>query len=230
VETLVCFPTHSTTQHSFKVVPVRRFVRRSALLIGSLGLQGNHHTIVPYWNNYSSESSHSVFNAAVPIISIAFSPQPYTKFNPEIRRLSTSSLSPRQITVPPPSPSSSSVATPDETSSYFNFSFPDAPPSTPSIAVSDVMKPNSTLLTQTGTSVPANGDTSCDEFSTTRSDVTRDEFLSPSTEVHFAEFYSIPSHSSVYLTPVPYVQRGFGYRDKRARGRDSRRRRTRAKP
>jgi hypothetical protein len=90
------------------------------------------------------------------------------------------------------------------------------------------MKPNSTLITPTRASTASNGETSCDEFSTTRSDVTRDEFLSPPTDVHFAEFYSI--QSPAFLTPLPYVQRGFGYHDKRSRGRENRRRRTRNKP
>lgn len=74
-----------------------------------------------------------------------------------------------------------------------------------------------------------NGDTSCDEFSTTRSDVTRDEFLSPPTDVHFAECYPLSSHSPAYLTPVPYVQRGFEYRNNRTRGPNNRRRRAKVK-
>lgn len=179
----------------------------------SQGLQGNHQIITPFWNNYST-----------------FSPQPYTKSHPESRRPSISPLSPQLIAVPPPSPSSSSVATPDEASPSFNFQVPSGPSPTPSITVSDVMKANSTLITRMRASVAVNGDTSCDEFSTTRSDVTRDEFLSPPSDVHYAEFFQVPVHSPAYLTPVPYVQRGFGYRDKRARGRGDKRRRTRGKP
>lgn len=168
------------------------------------GLQGNYHAVVPFWNNYST-----------------FSPQPCTERHTEIRRTSVSSLSSQLIAVPPPSSPSSSVATPDEPSPNFSFQSRDGPSPTPSLVVSDIMKANSTLIA---------ADTSCDEFSTTRSDATRDEFLSPSTDVHFAEFYSLSSYSPTYLTPVPYVQRGFGYRDKSTRSRDSRRRRTRVKP
>lgn len=177
--------------------------------IQTQGLQGNYHTIVPFWNNYS-----------------AFSPQPYAKRHPEIRRPSVSESINLQPIATPPSPSSS-VTTPDEFSSQFNFQLIGSSSPAPSIIVSDIMKVDSTLATSTRPSTTTNGDTSCDEFSTTRSDATRDEFLSPSSDVHFTEFYSITSPT--YLTPVPYVQRGFGYRDKRARGRDNRRRRTRVK-
>jgi len=171
------------------------------------GLQGNHHTIVPFWNNYSS-----------------FSPQPYARRHPEIRRSSVP-----QVIAVPPSPSSSSVATPDEAVPIFNFRSSNGSSPEPSTLVSDIMKASSTLVpSTTQTSISANGDTSCDEFSTTRSDVTRDEFLSPAADVYHAEFYSISPHSPV--TPVPYVQRGFGYRDERARSRDNRRRRVRVKP
>lgn len=156
----------------------------------------------------------------------AFSSQIYAERRPEIRRLSTSSFSPQLVSVPPPSPPSSAT-TADETSAYFNLRRPETTSPGPSIIVSDIMKPTSTLISPTRVSAASNGDTSCDEFSTTRSDATRDEFLSSSTDVHFAEFYSIPSPA--YLTPIPYVQRGFGYRDKRSRGRESRRRRMRSK-
>ncbi|KAF9783504.1 hypothetical protein BJ322DRAFT_158551 [Thelephora terrestris] len=169
--------------------------------------KGNHHTIVPFWNNYS-----------------AFSPQQYARRHPEIRRSSV----PQLIPVPPPSPSSSSVATPDEVYPIFKFQSSDGSSPNPSAVASDIMKANSTLVTPTQTSATANGDTSCDEFSTTRSDVTRDEFLSPANDVYLAEFHSISPHSPV--TPIPYVQRGFGYREERARGRDGRRRRVRTKP
>jgi hypothetical protein len=175
----------------------------------SQGLQGNHHAIVPFWNSYTT-----------------FSPQPCAKRPYEIRR---PSLSPDPIIVPPPSPSSSSVTTSDESSPIFNSRLPEGSSPTPSITAPDIMPANATLAVPTRASIPANGDTSCDEFSTTRSDVTRDEFLSPSTDVHFAEFYSFSSYPPAYLTPVPYVQRGFGFRDARTRGRDNRRRRTRAK-
>jgi len=175
----------------------------------SQGLQGNHHAVVPFWNNYTT-----------------FSPQPYAGRPYEIRR---SSLSPVSVVVPPPSPSSSSVATPDETSPLFNSKLPGGLSPTSSTMVSDTTSANSTSIIPTRAPIVVNGDTSCDEFSTTRSDVTRDEFLPPSKDVHFAEFHPLSSYPSTYLTPVPYVQRGFGYRDNRARGRDNRRRRTKVK-
>ena len=215
---LVCSLTPS--QHKLKVVYRFRSTPYHAHRLS--GLQGNH-IIVPFWNNYSSEFLPVFFGAVVWMSLIAFSPQPYAKRYPEIRRPSVSESIDLQLIATPPSPSSS-VTTPDELSSQFDFQLPGSLSPTSSIIVSDIMKADSTL---TRPSTTANGDTSCDEFSTTRSDATRDEFLSPSSDVHFAEFYSITSPT--YLTPVPYVQRGFGYRDKRARGRDNRRRRTRAK-
>jgi hypothetical protein len=160
-------------------------------------------------------------------ISIAFSTQTYTGRYSETRRSSTASLSPQLVTVPPPSPPSS-VTTSDEAPPRFVVQLSGASPPVRPTVVSDIMKSTSTLITHTRASTGSNGDTSCDEFSTTRSDVTRDEFLSPQTDVHFAEFYSIPSPAC--LTPVPYVQRGFVFRDKRSRGRETRRRRTRGKP
>jgi len=167
------------------------------------GLQSNHHAIVPFWNNHT-----------------IFSPQPYAK-RPYGTRRPSLNINPEPMVIPPPSPSSSSVTTPDENSPLFNSKLPgDSSPTT----VSDI-----TRAVSTRASITANGDTSCDEFSTTRSDIARDEFLSPSTDVHFAEFYPLSSHPPTHLTPVPYVQRGFGYRDNRTRGRDNRRRRTRVK-
>jgi len=146
------------------------------------------------------------------MITIALSPQQHAEQHWEIR---CSSLSPRPIVVPPPSPSSSSVTTLDEASPIFN------PDSTPA---------NSTLTTPTRAPIAANADTSCDEFSTTtRSDVGRDEFLSTSIDANFAGIFPLPSHSPIHFTPVPYVQRGFGYRDSRARGRGNRHRRTKVK-
>ncbi|KAF9643276.1 hypothetical protein BDM02DRAFT_1542754 [Thelephora ganbajun] len=146
------------------------------------GLQGEHRTIVPFWNNYT-----------------IFSPQPYTEHHCETRR---SSLSPQPIVVPPPSPSSSSVTTPDDASPIFSFQSTEGSSPTPSAIISDIVPANSTLAIPTRTSVTSDGDTSCYEFSMTYSDVKRDEFLSPPAD------------------------RGFGYRDRHARGRDNRRRRT----
>jgi len=177
----------------------------------SQGLQGNHHTIVPFCNNYTM-----------------FSPQPHAGRPYEMRRSSLNR--PESIIVPPPSPSSSSVTTPDEISPPFNSRLPEGSPrTTSSMTVPGIAPANSTLKIPAPALIAANGDTSCDEFSTTRSDATRDEFLCPSADVHFAEFHPLPSHQTTYLTPVPYVQRGFGYRDNRARGRDNRRRRTKVK-
>ena len=152
------------------------------------------------------------------MITIAFSPQPYTEHRYEVQ---CTSLSPQPIIVPPPSPSSS-VTAPDEASLPFNLHLREALPPTPPPA-------NSTLTVPTWVSIAANGDTSCDEFSTTHSDAGRDESLSSSVDAHFLEFCPLPSQSPTCFTPVPYVQRGFGYRDNRPRGKGNRRRRTRAK-
>jgi hypothetical protein len=168
------------------------------------GLQGNHLPIVPFWSTYTP-----------------FSPQPPAK-RPYVTR--RPSLNPEPIIVPPRSPSSSSVTTPDETSPIFSSRLPEGSSPTPPMTISDIAQANSTR-----TSITANGDTSCDEFSTTRSDAAQDEFLPSSADVHFAEFYSLSPHPPTHLTPVPYVQRGFGYRDNRARGRENRRRRTKVK-
>jgi len=50
--------------------------------------------------------------------------------------------------------------------------------------------------------------------------------------MNFPQLILMPceSHSPTYLTPVPYVQRGFGYRGNRARGPNNRRRKTKVKP
>jgi hypothetical protein len=173
----------------------------------SQGLQGIHHTIVPFWNNRTTTS-----------------PQPYAEHHYKTR---CSPPSPQPIVVPPPSPSSSSVTTPDEASPLFNSQEGLSP--MPSTIASAIMSTNSTLTVPTRVPITANADTSCDEFSTTRSDVTRDEFLSPSTDVQFAEFYPLSSLSPTYLTPVPYVQRGFEYRNNRACGPNNRRRRRKVK-
>jgi len=172
----------------------------------SQGSQGNLHAAAPFWNSYA-----------------AFSHQPHAEHYYEIRR---SSLSPQPTAVPPPSPSSSSVTTPDEVSPLFSFHRPETSSPAPSAIVADIISANSTLKIPTRASAVTNGDTSCDELSTTRSDVGGDEPLSSSTDVHFPELCPL---SPMYYTPVPYVQRGFGYRNNRVRGRGNRRRRTRGK-
>jgi hypothetical protein len=78
-----------------------------------LGLQGNHHTVIPFWNNYTCELYFTPLDAMVWMVTIAFSPQSHAEKRYEIR---CPSLSPQPIIVPPPSPSSSSVTTPDEAS------------------------------------------------------------------------------------------------------------------
>jgi len=162
----------------------------------SLGLQGNQHPTTLFRNNCPT-----------------FSPHPYAKYHPETRR---SLLSPRPIIVPPPSPSSSSVTTPDEVSPLFNFRVPEGSSRTPSIIVADIMSTNSTLTIQTHPSVTGSEGGSCDEFS------------SLSTGAHLPESHSPSSHSD-YLAPGLYVQRSFEHRDSRVRGANNRRRRARVK-
>lgn len=206
--TLACFRTASTTQHILKVVCLS--VPWTVILIVHQDC-GAITQLYPFGTTTQVSSTREFSRFEGMNISTAFSPQIYAERNPEIRRSSMPSLSSQLVAVPPPSPPSSAT-TGDEASS---------PPQ--SAVVSGIMKANSRLIIPTRVSTTPNGDTSCDEFSTTRSDVTRDEFLSPPTDVHFAEFYSIPSPAC--LTPIPYVQRGFGFRDKRPR-----RRGTRTKP
>ena len=187
-----------------------------------IGLQGNHHTFVPFWNNGTGEFDSILLDGVVYIISVVFSPQPYAERYHGVRR---PSLSPQLIIGPPPSPSSSSVTTPGEASPLINPYLPGDSTPVPLTIVADIIPNNSASKIPTRASTVTSGDASCDESSTTRSDVVRDGFSSPSMDIHSAEFHPLPSHSPTYSTPVPYVQRGFGYRDNRARGRDNRRRR-----
>ena len=218
-----CMFSHSyNTIQSRGCLSIRSLLHRTHRSIGS---QSNRHTVVPFRNNYTSEFHFLLLDMMVWTIMKASPPQSHAGRHYEIRH---SSLSPHPIIVPQSSPSSS-VTTPDEASPPFNLYSPVGSSPMPSTIITDIAPAGSTLAIPTRASITANGDTSCDEFYKTRSDVARDEFLSPSTDVHFAEFCPLTSRYPNQFTPVPYVQRGFGYRDNSTRNRDNRRRRRKVK-